>query len=150
MSRGRGFSVTWASASAPAVRRGWSDPADARLLRPGLSVITSSDTGGVYRVAAVGELNLMTAPLLDGAVAETGGPGPWTTGVLLDLGRVTFLDVAGLASLHRADRLVQWRGWRLAVAPPVAQGPARLLREAIGQGWLRPVFEGTGPTSRAA
>jgi hypothetical protein len=147
MSRGRWCSVVWTSPSDPPAWAGRWVPESGRPL-PGLSVITSSAAGGLCRVVLAGELNLMTVPLLRGALDETGPAMPRSAGVLLDLVRVTFLDVAGVTSLRLTDRLVRQRGHDLAVAPPAAPGPGRMLLLAVGTGLLRPVFGGTEENGR--
>ena len=100
-------------------------------------------------MVAAGELSLMTVPLLDAAMVQAAPSRPGSAGVLLDLVGVTFLDVAGLASLQRADQLTRQRGLDLTVAPPSAPGPGRMLQYAVGSGLLRPVFDGQ-ETGRAA
>lgn len=150
MSRGHWCSVVWASPCGPPIWSGRWAPETGRPVLPSLSVLTSSLADGRWRVAATGELNLMTVPLLEEALEEQGLTRPGSVGVLLDLAKVTFLDVAGVASLQRADRLVQQRGLHLAVAPPAAPGPGRMLLLAVGMGLLRPVFGGNEVTGRGA
>lgn len=137
MSRGRWCSVVWAAPSDPPVWSGRWAPPTGRL-----SVVTSA-VGGLCRLALTGELNLLTVPLLHGALDATDRVMPGSVGVLLDLAGVTFLDVAGVASLQRADLLVRQRGHDLVVAPPLASGPGRMLLLAVDTGLLRPAFGGT-------
>jgi anti-sigma B factor antagonist len=87
----------------------------------------SLEIAGVAVVVVRGEIDLVTAPQFDAAVAEAildhGTPRP----LLVDLAECQFMDSSGLAVLLRAgDKL----GGRLAVACPAGAPAARLLELA--------------------
>lgn len=55
--------------------------------------------------------------------------------VVLDLERVTFLDLAGLDALNTLYAEMARDGQRVAVTPPAASGPRRLLSVVQTRGW---------------
>ncbi len=74
--------------------------------------IHAETTAGTTTVRVAGELDLLTAPELNAALAEAPGD------VVLDLRGVTFVDSAGLAVLVAQRRARRARGTRLRVERP--------------------------------
>jgi anti-anti-sigma factor len=114
--------------------------------------VTSTVGDGLLRVTARGELDLVTVPMLDLAVREVywrTSP-PWPGRFLLDLTGVTFLDVSGVRTLERIDKVVRDHGSRLDVTGPTACGPVRLLTLAVDFGWLPCVFAASRSTNRVS
>jgi stage II sporulation protein AA (anti-sigma F factor antagonist) len=70
------------------------------------------DTAGA-RVVPVGELDLMTVPLLEAALQEAEQHQPQR--VLLDLGRLTFIDSSGLQVILRAEQRLAESGSQLVL-----------------------------------
>jgi anti-sigma B factor antagonist len=81
---------------------------------------------GVCVVAVAGELDLLTAPLLDACVREQLAAAP--TNLILDLQAVRFLGASGLSCLLRArEGVQQTTGVRLHLAGLVTRAVARSL-----------------------
>jgi anti-sigma B factor antagonist len=81
--------------------------------------VTTRTADGVATVALEGELDIATAPMLDATLAKLERNGTGT--LLLDLGRVRFIDSTGLRSLLGARRRAEAAGRRLRLANlPVA------------------------------
>jgi anti-anti-sigma factor len=80
--------------------------------------VTAKTEDGVATVAVDGELDIATAPVLDAKLADVERDG--AVSLLLDLGRVRFLDSTGLRSLLSARRRAEATGRRLRLAnlPP--------------------------------
>jgi anti-sigma B factor antagonist len=74
-------------------------------------------------VAAAGELDIATAPELDGALRALDRSGELVT---LDLRALTFMDVAGLRALLDARRYVRQTGRRIQILGPLHDA-ARVL-----------------------
>jgi anti-sigma B factor antagonist len=92
--------------------------------RLGLSV--QHPAVGVCVVAVAGELDLLTAPLLDACVREQLAAAP--TNLILDLQAVRFLGASGLSCLLRArEGVQQTTGVRLHIAGLVTRAVARSL-----------------------
>jgi anti-sigma B factor antagonist len=92
--------------------------------RLGLSV--QHPAVGVCVVAVAGELDLLTAPLLDACVREQLAAAP--TNLILDLQAVRFLGASGLSCLLRArEGVQQTTGVRLHLAGLVTRAVARSL-----------------------
>jgi hypothetical protein len=132
--------LVW-SAGSPDREAAWTlVPVRDRRAPPDVAVI--STVGRRLRVAARGEFDLVTAPLLDVAVREV----YWRTPAVrpgrfvLDLTGVTFLDVSGVRALERIDGIVRDHDGLLDVAGPAAYGPCRLLDLAVDHGWLSGAF----------
>ena len=100
------------------------------LQRLGLSVLHGGARSA--HVVAAGELDVETVDLLQDTLCETRRRARLIT---LDLSAVTFLDLAGVAFLHRA---VVKLGAQLSIVPP-AGGPARRLLQTSGAQLLLPV-----------
>jgi anti-anti-sigma regulatory factor len=132
-------------------------PAGARPSGPSGPQLTATPIliGDPRGVTVVGELDIATAPLLldtvtavyrsDAALTATSAPAISVPAFLLNLAGVTFVDVAGLRALARVHDQTQARGDHLHVAAPIATAPRRLLRLAVGRGWLVPPFDVTDP-----
>jgi anti-anti-sigma factor len=95
----------------------------------GLSISVRHDSAGVARVQPIGDIDLATVGELDQHIATTIAAEE-TTGVVIDLSEVSFIDSTGIASLLR--------GRRLADNPPM---PYRI---AGASGLVRQVLELTG------
>lgn len=117
-------------------------------------------SGDLTGVTLAGELDLATVPLFEDAVAgiyRTAGartatpaaapsaPAPSGPAFLLNLADLTFLDASGLRALAGVHDRTHAHGMRLHVAAPIATAPRRLLRLAVGRGWLVPLFDTTDP-----
>lgn len=89
----------------------------------GLSV--SHPARGVCVVAVDGELDALTAPLLEGCVRDQLAVGPGH--LILNLQRVRFLGAAGLRCLLTVRELAQHTGARLYLAGLVTRAVARPL-----------------------
>jgi len=77
----------------------------------GVDVISDDGTRAVLVVH--GEVDVVSCPALDGAVAAVTSPE-----IVLDLADVTFMASSGLASLLRADRQARELGGRLLLRAP--------------------------------
>lgn len=75
--------------------------------------VTVEDRGGVYVVHVDGEVDLSTAPLLDGALEAGLSSGRPT--VVVDLRRVSFVDCTGIGLLIQARSRACREGTRLHV-----------------------------------
>lgn len=77
--------------------------------------LDTTTSGGTVRVAPIGELDLVTAPLLARALheAEAGSE----AALLLDLGSVSFMDSSGLATILEAVQRCADRGPALSIRP---------------------------------
>jgi hypothetical protein len=135
-------SVAWSTAPSPDPEAAWtllsvSDPGS----RPDVSVVSSVGARRV-RVAARGEFDLLTAPVLEVAVREVywRTPDASPARFVLDLAGVTFLDVSGIRALERIDAVVRDHGGLLEVAGPAAYGPCLLVDLAVEHGWLPETF----------
>jgi anti-anti-sigma regulatory factor len=102
---------------------------------------------GALRVVTVqGELDLATRHRMTAAVARACCPGAdlddraASNGLLLNLAGLTFLDASGLSELRATHERAAAHGLVLRVATPAACGPRRLLRLAVDEEWLDPVF----------
>ncbi len=91
--------------------------------------ITETDGPGGWRIITTeGEIDLATAPQLDGAFEGT-----ITSGydrIAIDLRTVSFMDSTGLRSLIAAHRRLEADARRLAIIAD--DGPARRLLEVAG------------------
>jgi len=88
--------------------------------------ILRSGEGGQARMEVVGELDIATGPQLDEAIDRALDEG--ARDVVLDLGRTTFLDSAGMGALIRAVRSIDQQGGRMTVVSPHGS-EARLVIE---------------------
>jgi anti-sigma B factor antagonist len=93
--------------------------------QPAALDVTSLRTAGAVRLRLTGEIDIATAPYLLEVLDEVAGDPP--AAVHLDLGRVTFIDAAGLGALVHARTLMAGRGARLVLADVPAR--IRLLLE---------------------
>jgi anti-anti-sigma regulatory factor len=129
------------TALAAALEGSWSAGTD-RASQGCAVPIVSGDLRGV---TVSGEIDAATTSLLDSAVVESCsvavGTGLWSRPVfLLNLADVTFLDASGLGALATTQVRAEAAGYRPRAAAPIAPGPRRVLRLAVDQGWLDPLF----------
>lgn len=104
---------------------------------------TAQDGRCVLSVA--GELDVATAPRLEAVLGERLAEGP----VVLDLGRVTFMDSSGVVVLDRVLAELARRGWSLAVRPEVQDAVRRVLE--LTRLWeALPIERGAGSNGPAA
>jgi anti-sigma B factor antagonist len=75
--------------------------------------VTVDDRGGVYVVRADGEVDLSTAPLLDGALAAGLASGCPT--VVVDLRDISFVDCTGIGLLTQASCRARRQGTQLHI-----------------------------------
>jgi anti-anti-sigma factor len=100
--------------------------------------VRASNGEGLTTMVLEGELDIATAPVLEGALTEVEGGGAGT--LLLDLRGLRFIDSTGLRALLSARRRAQTAGRRLRLAnlqPPVARvfevtGAGRLFDTEAG------------------
>ena len=97
-------------------------------------------------LAFSGELDLASFPVLEEAIDSIGDSAPEL--VVLDLGELEFMDVAGMRAVLRADERLRERGKRLAVARP-GYGTRRLLT-LTGQDSVLSVFDSTAEALASA
>jgi len=90
--------------------------------------IQTSVRGDRHIMALNGELDLASAPMLEAAVAEACATGVGE--VVLDMGRVEFIDSSGLNAIMRAKQLCELHECGYSLTP--AQRPARGIFEAAG------------------
>jgi anti-sigma B factor antagonist len=89
---------------------------------------------GVVRLVGVGELDMISAPLLEGLVAEVVRRAR-AKRLLIDLGDVTFLDAAGLSALGACHRDALELGTDLRIS--AARGIVRRVLDLTGMwDWL--------------
>jgi anti-sigma B factor antagonist len=91
----------------------------------GLSVSVLYDGAGGARVSVAGDVDLATVGQLDREF-ETAVDADQTTGVVVDLAEVAFLDSSGIASLLKGRRLADGRGKPFRVT-----GARGLVREVL-------------------
>jgi anti-sigma B factor antagonist len=79
----------------------------------GIFEASSERFGRAEHLMLNGELDMATAPILDGWLSKATGNG--NSEVIVDLEKVTFMDVSGLRALLRAADDASRRGQRFAV-----------------------------------
>jgi len=89
---------------------------------PGPLRIDSRQDGDVTVVALDGELDLASAPELERELVRAEGDGPRR--IVIDLGRLRFMDSTGLQSLLRARERATTNGYELALR----RGPHQVQR----------------------
>jgi anti-sigma B factor antagonist len=82
---------------------------------PGPLAISCVMDNGTASIALEGELDLANAPQLEERLADVEGAGP--TRVVVDLGRLAFIDSTGLRVLLQADARARERGHELTLRP---------------------------------
>jgi anti-anti-sigma factor len=95
---------------------------------PGTLVISSAVDDGTASIALAGELDLAGARQLETRLDEVEREGP--TRLVIDLGRLAFIDSTGLRLLLQADARARERGCELVLRP--------------GEDSVQRVFEVTG------
>jgi anti-sigma B factor antagonist len=76
------------------------------------------------RLSLTGELDLVTAPILEQRVEQLRIEGH---GVRLDLSRLEFIDSTGIHVLVKAISSANSNGWRFAIEPDIASHVARVF-----------------------
>lgn len=107
--------------------------------RPAASVLTLYGGAALPVVTVGGEIDLATAPLLDRHLAAV--ITPVCPDVVVDLGRVAFMDASGLGVLVRADNRARRYGGRVRLTR-IPVKVSRLLR-AVGMTGYFPVVPST-------
>ena len=90
--------------------------------------IQTSVRGDRHIVALNGELDLASAPMLEATLAEACAAG--VREVVLDMGRVEFIDSSGLNAIMRGKRLCEMHECGYCLTP--AQRPTQGMFEAAG------------------
>lgn len=85
------------------------------------------DPQGRLVLAARGEIDLMSSPLLSDAIERARRSGQT---LVLDLSEVSFIDSTGLHVLITMARAAERDGWALEVRPEVRADVATMLRTA--------------------
>ena len=85
-----------------------------------LQLTTEELPDGRLCLRVCGELDLATAEELDHRLAQA-------TNIVLDLGRLTFMDSTGLSALMTASRRMHDAGTTLELVSPLPAQPQRLL-----------------------
>jgi anti-anti-sigma factor len=87
---------------------------------PGFSVSVSEAGDGRFVVAAAGELDIASAPLLLGAITRLAQPGgaERASAIAIDLSALTFIDSSGINALRTAIRSANARGVGAILAAP--------------------------------
>ncbi len=114
------------------------EPRGGRGIGSDLKVSSRTERGATV-LAVSGELDLASVDTLEHAIDTIRATDSKL--VVLDLGELEFMDVAGLRAVLRSDQRLRERGQRLAVAAP-APGVRRLLA-LTGQDDALSVFEST-------
>jgi anti-anti-sigma factor len=110
-----------------------------------LSVHTVTDPRpGRVVVEVVGEVDSYTSPALDLCLRSQAAQ-PGVRELVVDLGRVTFLDAAGINVLVQADRRCRGRGVRLVVRTGGRRAVRRPLRLTGYPGVVDPDGRGRRP-----
>jgi len=114
-----------------------------RAPRPGSLSISSVSTNGTVSISLEGELDLASARKMEERLQAVDGEGP--SRVIVDLGKLAFIDSTGLRVLLLADARARDRGYELVLRP----GEPSVQRVFEVTGALDVLhFEGsTGPTS---
>jgi anti-anti-sigma factor len=86
------------------------------MVKPSKFEITVQVSGDEGRVTVEGDLDMATAPRLDGALQEALQLGAGK--VTIDLGAVTFVDSSGLRALIAMHRQSQDDDWELRILRP--------------------------------
>jgi anti-sigma B factor antagonist len=79
--------------------------------------MTCAREGNIVRVSVGGDLDLATAPRLDGALREIEST---SSTVILDLSGLTFIDSSGINLLVRHAERARSNGFALSIVPPNA------------------------------
>lgn len=93
--------------------------------------ITIREAQGRLILELDGELDLLNAPLLEGALANSGVD--QATTVVLDLRGVTFIDSTGLRTIFSARNAARDRGQAFAVTPGSQQVQRLLSVTRLGE-----------------
>ena len=80
------------------------------------SVVRVSHSGSKTAIALAGELDVASAPTLQGCLSETAAAGAET--IELDLGRLAYIDSAGLGVLVSAHKRFESSGASLIIRQP--------------------------------
>jgi anti-sigma B factor antagonist len=83
---------------------------------PDFSVLRLSHFGSETVIALAGELDLASAPALQDCLSEATAGGAETIGI--DLGRLTYIDSAGLGVLVSAHKRLESMGGSLVIRQP--------------------------------
>ena len=86
------------------------------IVRPSKFEVSVEVHGEEGHIAVEGDLDMATAPRLEGAVRDAAQSG--ARKVTIDLGSVSFVDSSGLRVLILIDRQAQEDGWELAIRRP--------------------------------
>jgi anti-sigma B factor antagonist len=117
----------------------------AARVRPHPFDVSVDDLGRVVVVRVQGEVDAATAPRMGEAVNELLGSG---RRVVLDLQRVDFMDLHGLAVVIRATRRARSDGGSFAIARP-APCVRRLVGLVHAEAEVRILPDGTDPLHAA-
>lgn len=77
--------------------------------------IESHDDGSTHTLLLRGELDIASAPELEGLVQRLSSQGPGE--LVLDLGQLDFIDSAGLNAILRVRALCQEQMWEFCLMP---------------------------------
>jgi anti-sigma B factor antagonist len=100
-------------------------------------VVSDEAAPGVVVLTPAEELDLASVPRLDAAVSEALRPG--TGHLVLDLGRLTFVDSSGLRMFLALCQRAKAENWQLTLTRPSA--PVRALFEITGAGPSLPLVD---------
>jgi anti-anti-sigma regulatory factor len=130
----------------------WSGTEGSDAVRTPMHVLPTR-VGETHGVAANGDLDLATAPLLKAMVTDVcRAPREARTQTAwfhLDLGGLMFLDLTGLHALNTIHTELEALDEQLRVTPPTSGEARWLLRLAVSWGWLSSVFiQETSPRGR--
>jgi anti-sigma B factor antagonist len=90
--------------------------------------ISARTRDGIHTLTLSGELDVASAPMLDEALDEACATEP--TEIVIDLGRVEFMDSTGLSSLLRGRTLCEQHRCAYSLTP--AQRPVERVFETTG------------------
>jgi anti-sigma B factor antagonist len=92
----------------------------------GRLTIQTSERAGTHTLVLKGELDISSAPMLEGALADICAGAP--DGVVIDMGAVEFVDSSGFNAILRGKVLCE--EWRCGFSLTPAQRPVHRIAEA--------------------
>lgn len=107
---------------------------------PDLDIYETREAGGSMVLAVSGELDMASAPLLEGRLERLRSE---KRSVRLDLSQLAFIDSTGMRLLIRAVTDARQDGWNLEVGPELAPQVRRAMRLVQVEGLI------TGENGRA-
>ena len=94
--------------------------------RPGSLSISSVSTNGTVSISLEGELDLASARKMEERLQAVDGEGP--SRVIVDLGKLAFIDSTGLSLLLSVNEMSRDRGFALSIVSTEDDPPGKIFR----------------------